>query len=370
MREDTPVRALAVMVTVIALGALLCAGVAAAQNPDASPENPEGVVLERILVKVNGEIVTQTDLESQQISVIRQRGLQPATDPELARILAEITPELIAGVVDELLLVQQGKELGYSLGDEQFQTILDGIKEENGFENIEELLAALEQQEGMGLPDLRRMMERQMLVSQVQQIEILQKVSITEVEAREFYETNIEQFTEPATVTLREILITVPEGTTGVNIFADQQARDKAGSLRERLMDGEDFGLVAAEASDAASKANGGLIGPIQLSQIAETIQEVIAGLEVGDLSEPIRTPLGYQILNLESRTEPTPQPFDEVRVNISNNVFSDRRLAEYDKYLERLRNEAVIDWKSDELRQAYEAYRKQQAAAAASTSQ
>ena len=367
MREDNLLHAADIVV--IALGTILCAGVAAAQNPNASPESSEGLVLERILVKVNGEIVTQTDLESQQITTIRQRGLQAATDADLARILVEITPGVIAGVVDELLLVQQGKELGYSLGDEQFQGILDGIKEENGFGTDEELLAALQQQEGMGLPDLRRMMERQMLVSQVQQIEILQKVSITEVEAREFYDDNIEQYTEPVTVTLREVVITVAEGTAGVNIFADQQAREEAGSIRERLLSGEDFGLIAAEASDAPSKANGGLIGPIQLSEISDTIQEVIAGLEVGDLSELIRTPQGYQILKLESRTQPTPQPFDEVRVDISNNVFSDRRLAEYDKYLERLRSEAVIDWKSDELRQAYEAYREQQAAAA-STSQ
>ncbi len=364
MRKDFPIRALATMAVVSALVALFFADVAVAQNPDASPDNPEGVVLERILVKVNGEIVTQTDLENQQISYIRQRGFQP-TDSELTRILKEITPEIISTVIDEVLFVHRAEELGYNLSDEQFQEILDGIREENGFESEEDLLVALEQEEGMGLSGLRRMLERQMQVNQVQQIEILQKVRVTEVEAREFYETNIEQFTEPATVTLREILIAVPESSVGVNIFADQQARGEARSIKERLKSGEDFELLAAEASDASSKRNGGLIGPIQLSQISETIGKVIAGLEVGDVSEVIRIPQGYQILRLEVRMEATPQPFDEVRLDISNNVFNDRRLEEYNKYLESLRNEAVIDWKSDELLQAYEIYQEQQATTA-----
>ena len=365
MRKDFPIRALAITAVVIALVALLFADVAVAQNPDASPDNPEGVVLERILVKVNGEIVTQTDLENQQINLIRQRGLQPANDSELARLLQEITPEIISTVIDELLFVHRAEELGYSLNEEQFEGILDGIREENGFESQEDLLVALEQQEGMGLSELRRVMERQMLVNQVHQIEILQKVRVTEVEAREVYETNIEQFTEPATVTLREILIAAPEGTVGVNIFADQQARGEARSIHERLKSGENFWLVASEASDALSKANGGLIGPIQLSQISETIKKVIAGLEVGDVSELIRTPQGYQILRLEARTEAAPQPFDEVHLGISNNVFNNRQLEAYNKYLESLRNEAVIAWKSDELRQAYEMYQEQQATTA-----
>ena len=62
----------------------------------------------------------------------------------------------------------------------------------------------------MSLDDFRRLTERQMLASQVQSIEILNRVAITDVEAREYYEAHIDEFTMPATVTLREIIIAMP----------------------------------------------------------------------------------------------------------------------------------------------------------------
>lgn len=339
---------------------LLIAAPAAAQQEllgGATPETATGVMLERILVKVNGDIVTLTELEERQVGVIRQRGLQARTDAELAQVLQDVTPEVISGAVDELLLIQRARELGYQFTDEQFQEILGDLMAENGFETEEEFREALAQQEGMTLEDMRRVMERQILINQVQQIEVLGAVTLTEVEAREHYEANLAQYTEPPTVTMREILVRVPEGLGGAGVAADDQARLDAEEARLRVLDGEDFALVAVAVSDAASKANGGLIGPIDLSLLSGTLRDVLADLEVGDVTEPLRTPLGYQVLRLEARTQPEPRPFEEVRDRISENVFNDRRLAEYARYLDRLRSEADFEWKDDRIRQAFEDY-------------
>lgn len=339
---------------------LLIAAPAAAQQEllgGATPETATGVMLERILVKVNGDIITLTELEERQVGVIRQRGLQARTDAELAQALRDVTPEVISGAVDELLLIQRARELGYQFTDEQFQEILGDLMAENGFETEEEFREALAQQEGMTLEDMRRVMERQILINQVQQIEVLGAVTLTEVEAREHYEANVAQYTEPPTVTMREILVRVPEGLGGAGVAADDQARLDAEEARLRVLDGEDFALVAVAVSDAASKANGGLIGPIDLSLLSGTLRDVLADLEVGDVTEPLRTPLGYQVLRLEARTQPEPRPFEEVRDRISENVFNDRRLAEYARYLDRLRSEADFDWKDDRIRQAFEDY-------------
>lgn len=337
----------------------LSSAVAGAQPTGAQSSvtaDPNKRVIERILVKVNGEIITQSNLEDRQVAAIRARGVQPATNAELFQLIAEVTPEAIATMVEELLLVDRGRELGYQLSDTQFREFLDNLKAENGFETDEEFEVTLQRQEGMTLPDFRRLVERQMLASQVQQVAILNRVTITDVEAREYYESHIEEFTQPATATLREILIAVPD-TPGAGLMADQQARILADEVRERLAAGDDFAEVAAEVSDAPSKADGGLIGPFKISDISETIQKVIADLEVGEVSEVMRTPQGYQLLKLEARTDDVAQPFEEVRDRISENVFNDRRLREYRKYLDTLRDEAIIEWKSDELKQSYEEY-------------
>ena len=322
-----------------------------------SPQNPQGVVLQQILVKVNGDIITQTELEERQTGVIASRGFQPGNDAELERLLEEVTPEVISGAVDELLLIQRARELGYQFTDEQFEEILEDLMAENGFDTQEEFREALMQSEGMTLDDLQRVMGRQILINQVQQIEVLGSVTLTEVEAREFYEANIEQYTEPATLTMREILIRLPDGLGVAAVTADDLARLEAEEARQRVLDGEDFELVAVAVSDAASRANGGLIGPLDVSLLSSTLVAALASLKVGEMTEPIQTPLGYQVLRLEDRTEPEPIPFEEVRDRISENVFNDRRLAEYGRYLDRLRAEADFEWKNDRLKAAFDAY-------------
>ncbi|HWP99771.1 MAG TPA: SurA N-terminal domain-containing protein, partial [Vicinamibacterales bacterium] len=164
----------------------------------AGPAPAGGEILERILVKVNGEILTQTDLEQRQILALRQRNVQLreedlASDGKLQQLLAEITPDVLVETIDEMLLVQRGRELGYRLTDEQFQKILESIKKENRLENEEQFQAAL-RQEGMTLEDLRRSIERRMLIERVQQVEVLQKLSITEEEARAYYAAHQDQF--------------------------------------------------------------------------------------------------------------------------------------------------------------------------------
>src|SRR5204863_7724390 len=87
-------------------------------------------ILEQILVKVNGEIFTKTDLEQRQVAALRQKGQQfdlksDSTNQQLRKALDEITPQLIVDALDELLMIQRGKELGYKLSDEQFKGIVD-----------------------------------------------------------------------------------------------------------------------------------------------------------------------------------------------------------------------------------------------------
>ena len=247
-------------------------------------------MLQRILAKVNGDIITQTDLENRQVAALRQENFVPTSDEVLRRKLVEVTPRVISNAVDELLLVQRGRVLGYYLSDEQYAEMVASIMEENGFESDEDFEEALLQAEGMTVTDFRRSMEHRILVNQVQQIEILRKVMLTETEAREYYNANLDQFAEEPTVTLREILIAVPETSASFNVGTDDLARAAAEEARQRVVDGEDFGVVAIAVSDAPSKANGGLIGPLDYAILSETVQQVLDGLEVGDMSAPIRT--------------------------------------------------------------------------------
>src|SRR3954466_2034081 len=200
-------------------------------------------IIERVLVKVNGDIFTQTELEERQTAAIRARlgvDLKPDAvkdDAELKKALDDVTPQLLVDAIDELLLLQMGKEKGYHLSDEQFKGWLDNLRKEQNLTDDQKFQKAL-QQEGMTLDDLRKNVEKQFLVSQVQRDEVGSKLTITEEEARQYYLMHKNEFVEPATVTLREILIEVPTVSKGgqptINVAAQNEAEEKAGALRAR----------------------------------------------------------------------------------------------------------------------------------------
>ena len=321
-------------------------------------------IIERVLVKVNGDIFTQTELEERQTAAIRARmgvDLKPETvsnSEELRKAVDEVTPQLLVEAIDELLLLQMGKEKGYHLSDEQFKAWLDNLRKEQNLGDDQKFQAALKQ-EGMTIDDLRKNVEKQFVVSNVQREEVGSKLSITEEEARQYYLTHREQFAEPATVTLREILIEVPTSSQGgqstISVARQDEAESQAAALRARVLAGEDFAKVAAEASASSSKANGGLIGPINLAEVSVSVQDLIAKMKPGEITAPIRTSRGVQILKLETIKPASIQPFESVRDVVADKVHDVRQQIEVRRFLSRMRGQALIEWKNDELKKMYE---------------
>src|SRR5688500_3998520 len=205
-------------------------------------------ILEQVLVKVNGDVVTKTEFENRQVQVLQSRPEYANINPnslDLQKAIAEITPALILDAVDELLLVQRGRELNYALGDEQFKSIVDNIKKSNNITDEAQFQAALKQ-EGITEADLRRNIERSMMISQVQRNEVVERISVTDEEARAYYDAHRSEFTTPSEITLREILIEVPSTDRGVNVAQDDEAKARAEEIRKRLISGEPFPRLAA----------------------------------------------------------------------------------------------------------------------------
>ena len=342
-------------------GLLVAAGFIASISP------LRAEVIEQVLVKVNGEIVSKSEFEKRQVDALRSRPDLANVSPsslELQKAIADITPDLILEAVDELLLIQRGRELNYSLGDEQFKRILEDIKKSNNMTEEAQFQAALKS-EGMTLADLRRNIERNMMISQVQSTEVTQKLSVTDEEARGYFDTHRNDFTTPSEVMLREILVEVPTSDRGVNVAQDDEAKARIEAIRQRLLQGEPFPRLAAEVSSSPSKANGGLIGPIHMDELAPQLQQLLGKLKVGEVADTIRTTRGYQLLKLESRTEGRSRTFEEARNDIGRRVIEGKSRAAMQKYLDQLRGQADIRWRNTELEKAYDlalARRRQQA--------
>lgn len=140
-------------------------------------------------------------------------------------------------------------------------------------------------------------------------------VPVTDAQVQAFYDANHSLYT---TLHVRHILVRVKGSITpakpGKPELTDAEALEKAKAIRQRLVAGEDFAKVAKEESDDSSADKGGDIGEIGHGRTVPQFETAAFDLKPGDLSEPVRTPFGYHIIQVESRSV---KPLAEVKEDI-----------------------------------------------------
>jgi parvulin-like peptidyl-prolyl isomerase len=354
--------------------ALVLTGVAAGllRAQASAPSQPQSVVLQKVLVKVNGAIFTKTELEELQIEALREENKRQLTpldlqnDATLRAELIKITPELLAGAIDQLIVVQRGRELGIRMTEQVFKDQVEFIKKQNQWDDATFKLAL--NQQGMTMEQLRANIEKAYLRQGVLQRDVAPRIAVTEEEARQYYRAHQAEFMKPVMITVREITVLVPSearsGEQVVNVAVDEAAHEKVKSARARALKGEDFAALVTEISQSGSKANGGLIGPLNLNELAEGLQKLLGPLKTGDIAEPIRTPTGYQLLKVEQKDDASVEPFESVRADVTSRVQNQRLDAETQKFVDSLRGQAIIEWKDEDLKRMYEQYRASKKAA------
>jgi parvulin-like peptidyl-prolyl isomerase len=337
----------------LGLGIVLSAALAAVM-----PVRAE--IIEQVLVKVNGDIITLTDFETRQVSALRDLARDrpeltklSQNSPQFAQAVAEVTPQLILASVDELLWTQRAKEHGWELTRERVTEIIANIRKQNNLEDDAAFRKAL-QTEGMTEEQLRRDIETRALVDQTQSVDVIEKIEVSDEEVRTFYETNRQQFTTPPEITLREILIPLPTSDRGINVAQSDEARARAEDVRSRLVAGEPFARLAGEVSSAGSKANGGLLPAIKFDDLAPALQSVFGPMKVGDITAVMQTTSGFQIFKLEARSDTKIKPLEDARNDIFRRLVDQKRDGELGKYVEKLRSQAKITWRNPELEKAY----------------
>jgi hypothetical protein len=102
-------------------------------------------------------------------------------------------PEVLVDAVDDTLLAQRGKQLGYTFTDDQFKSSLDNIRKLYKIENDAQLLARLER-EHLTMVDLRQNMERRMILARLWADQIWAKSVYTEEGQRQYFQARLNEF--------------------------------------------------------------------------------------------------------------------------------------------------------------------------------
>jgi peptidyl-prolyl cis-trans isomerase SurA len=139
---------------------------------------------------------------------------------------------------------------------------------------------------------------------------------------------------------VRHILIKPSE------VRSDDQARQLATSLRERIARGEDFGKLAREFSeDIGSAREGGELGWTTPGQMVPEFEQVMNQTAAGETSEPFHSSFGWHVLQVEDRR--TQDLSDEMRRNQARNIiYSQKYEDELNTWLQKIRDEAFVEIK------------------------
>jgi parvulin-like peptidyl-prolyl isomerase len=125
-------------------------------------------------------------------------------------------------------------------------------------------------------------------------------------------------------------------------------AQTVIGAARTRVLNGESFGLVAAEVSgDPVSAGNGGVLGTFVLEDLSAQFQEALAEAEVDEVTEPILTPAGWYIFQIQERITGHMYTYEELNENLRQMVESQKIEKALAEYVEGLRGQFFIDEKS-----------------------
>ena len=273
-------------------------------------------IIERVVAKVNGDIVTQSEFEARQLAAVQAARIPP---DQVESYLRQNNQRILQEAVDDLLITQRASELGIKLRPEYVQDVIEGIKKENNIASDEDLRRQL-RREGMSVDDLKRNIERSVLRRQVLSRELESKAVVTDADARAEYEKHKDEFGKSASVHLQEIEVADVE-----------QAQD----VLRRARGGEDFEAMARALSTAASRASGGDLGQVSPGDMNPALARVVAALPAGGLSEPILTEKGFRIVRVVAKEEATVTPFEQVKDDLSKRLGQERMASAYEAYVE-----------------------------------
>ena len=128
-----------------------------------------------------------------------------------------------------------------------------------------------------------------------------------------------------------------PEWTAS-HILVDSE--DKAKALKAEIDGGKDFAEVAKANSSDGSAASGGDLGWFGLGQMVPEFEAAVTTLEVGLVSEPVKSQFGWHLIKLNEKRDTSPPTLDEARPELENQL----RQAALQARLEELRAAATIE--------------------------
>ncbi len=321
----------------IVFGTVLLATPGWAQNDTTAPESPYGgSTVEDIVARVNDQIITKSDYD-RAMEELDQEGRQ---HQETMQQMAGARKDLLRNLVDQQLWLSKGKELGIT-GDTELTKRLDEIRKQYNLESLEDLEKAAKEQ-GVSFEDFKANIRNQIVTQEVMRQQVGERLQMTPGEVERYYDLHKQEYTQPESERLSEIMISAPADD------ADKvaAAKAKADDIEARLHAGGDFTQLAKSFSEGTTAAQGGDLGQYKRGVLPKLLEDKTFPLQTGQYTEPILTRQGYIILKVVQHIPGGARPFKDVQEQVEQDYYMSKMEPAIRDYLSKMRDESFIQIK------------------------
>lgn len=302
--------------------------------PASVQASPAVSMIPAVVARVNGAPVTSLDLKrANKVLLQGQRGAKPTVDQ-----LKELEKQALNQLISAELLYQAGKKIEMKELDKQVEEKLKAGKAK--FANEADFAKAIKELE-MDEASLRDYTRRDLVISNFVEKTVVSKITVTEDDARKFYEQNPDKFMRSEALRASHILI----GTDAKTSPEDKKkAFEKAEKLRKELAAGADFATLAKENSTCPSSKQGGDLGYFGKGRMVPPFEKAALALKPGEISDVVETGFGYHLIKLTEKKAAEKVDFKEARQRIEEYLKNQKIVMGVGAFLSETRKTAAID--------------------------
>jgi len=301
------------------------------------------VTIEQIVAKVNGDIITNIDLQHDRAEMEKQMRAAGYSGKRLEDAMKDEEPNFLRNKIDHLLLQQKGKELELKVDSDLNKQIAE-MQRQTNISDPEKFQALVRQETGKSYEDFKADLKNNLYEQGVVGEEVMRKIQFKQEEIRAYYDAHKDEFQREERVFLREITISTQGKQDDPVALA--AAQKKAKDLVDRARRGERFNELAQTNSDSLTAKDGGALDPYKKGELAPAIEAAVWDKERGTVTDPINIGNALLILRVDEHYKAGVASFEEVETQIQNQIVGSRRQVALRAYLTKLRDLSFLEIK------------------------
>lgn len=290
-----------------------------------------------VVALVNGEPIHYNDVDRAIKEVMGQLEKDPSQFGNL-KPDTTLRKEILDWLVSTRLLVQEAQKLNITVEDNEVEMLVNTIKRR--FPSEQKFLEAL-QLADLSIEQFKNNLTKELVVQKLLEQQLGSQIKdIADEDALKYYNEHGAELMENEQIRVHHILFKVSETADPARV---KSVENKASSTLARIKKGEDFEALARQYSEDPSALKGGDIGFFSRGDMIKNFEDAAFALNVGEVSNLVRTPLGFHIIRLDERKASQKMPFEQVKTAIKLRLKQEHTNLLMQQYVEKLKSKANI---------------------------